>query len=424
MEHVKLREKIGYGLGDAASSMFWKLFTMYLLFFYTDVVGISAAVVGTMFLITRIWDTFLDPFIGILGDRTHSRFGKFRPYLLWGAIGVMSPDPQTRTSLSSYRMTFAFGGSILVLFLIEPLVDIFSKMKIVDGVPSQAFGWQMAAVVFAILAAIMFFLTFSWTKERVKPIKEEKTSLKDDVKDLATNKPWWILLVAGIMVIGFNSLRDGSAVYYFKYYVEASDTFSFTFMSASVTLITIYLVLGQAANILGIMLVPTFTRLMGKKYTFLTATVGATIFSILFYFLPKDGIYGILALQIIISICAGIVSPLLWSMYADISDYSEWKTGRRATGLIFSSSSMSQKLGWTLGGSLTGWLLFYFGFEANTIQSESALTGICLMMSIFPAIATGISALFISRYPLSEKRLSEISSDLENRREIAEQNKI
>ena len=172
------------------------------------------------------------------------------------------------------------------------------------------------------------------------------------------------------------------------------------------------------------MLVPTFTRLMGKKYTFLTATVGATIFSILFYFLPKDGIYGILVLQIIISICAGIVSPLLWSMYADISDYSEWKTGRRATGLIFSSSSMSQKLGWTLGGSLTGWLLFYFGFEANTIQSESALTGICLMISIFPAIATGISALFISRYPLSEKRLSEISSDLENRREIAEQNKI
>ena len=471
MEHVKLREKIGYGLGDAASSMFWKLFTMYLLFFYTDVVGISAAVVGTMFLITRIWDTFLDPFIGILGDRTHSRFGKFRPHLLWGAIpfglcgiltfsswggdseiskivyayvtytlmmmvysfvnvpyasllGVMSPDPQTRTSLSSYRMTFAFGGSILVLFLIEPLVDIFSKMKIVDGVPSQAFGWQMAAVVFAILAAIMFFLTFSWTKERVKPIKEEKTSLKDDVKDLATNKPWWILLVAGIMVIGFNSLRDGSAVYYFKYYVEASDTFSFTFMSASVTLITIYLVLGQAANILGIMLVPTFTRLMGKKYTFLTATVGATIFSILFYFFPKDGIYGILVLQIIISICAGIVSPLLWSMYADISDYSEWKTGRRATGLIFSSSSMSQKLGWTLGGSLTGWLLFYFGFEANAIQSESALTGICLMMSIFPAIATGISALFISRHPLSEKRLSEISSDLENRREIAEQNKI
>lgn len=470
MEQVKLREKIGYGLGDAASSMFWKLFTMYLLFFYTDVVGISAAVVGTMILITRIWDTFLDPFIGILGDRTYSRFGKFRPYLLWGAIpfglcgvltfsawggeseiskivyayitytlmmmvysfvnvpyasllGVMSSDPQTRTSLSSYRMTFAFGGSILSLFLIEPLVDIFSKMKLVDGVPSQAFGWQMAAVVFAILAVIMFFLTFSWTRERVKPIKEEKSSLKNDVKDLAVNKPWWILLVAGIMVIGFNSLRDGSAIYYFKYYVEAPDAFTFTFMNASITLVTIYLVLGQAANILGIMLVPALTRLLGKKYTFLLATVGATLFSIIFYFLPEDGVYGMLALQVVISICAGIVSPLLWSMYADISDYSEWKTGRRATGLIFSSSSMSQKLGWTLGGSLTGWLLSYFGFKANLMQSEAALTGICLMMSIFPAIATAISALFISRYPLNEKRLTQISTELENRRKVvAEQN--
>ena len=305
----------------------------------------------------------------------------------------------------------------MALFLIEPLVDIFSKMKLVDGVPSQTFGWQMAAVVFAILAVIMFFLTFSWTKERVKPIKEEKTSLKDDVKDLVKNKPWWILLVAGIMVIGFNSLRDGSAVYYFKYYVEAPESFAFSFMGASVTLITIYLVLGQICNILGIMLVPTFTRWWGKKYTFFIAMVGATVFSVIFYFLPKDGVYGMLALQAIISMCAGIVSPLLWSMYADISDYSEWKTGRRATGLIFSSSSMTQKLGWTLGGSLTGWLLFYFGFEANTIQSESALTGICLMMSILPAIATGISALFISHYPLSEKRLSQISADLDSRRE-------
>ena len=232
MENIKLREKIGYGLGDAASSMFWKLFTMYLLFFYTDVVGISSAVVGTMFLITRIWDTFLDPFVGILGDRTNSRWGKFRPYLLWIAIpfgicgiltfssfgdnmttkiifayatytlmmmvyslinvpyasllGVMSANPQVRTEFSSYRMTFAFGGSILVLFLIEPLVDIFSKMKITENIPDIAFGWQMAAVVFAIMASGMFLLTFLWTKERVQPIKEEKGSLKEDLKDLGS----------------------------------------------------------------------------------------------------------------------------------------------------------------------------------------------------------------------------------------------
>lgn len=463
MEKVKLREKIGYGLGDAASSMFWKLFTMYLLFFYTDIVGISSAVIGTMFLITRIWDTFLDPFIGVVGDRTMSRWGKFRPYLLFGAIpfalcgaltftsidgtetakiiyayatytlmmmvystvnvpyasllGVMSANSQERNSLSSYRMTFAFGGSILVLLLIEPLVDIFSHMRLINGLPSLNFGWQMAAVVFAIIAAGMFFLTFLWTKERVKPLhNNEKSSLKSDIKDLANNKPWWILLAAGIMALVFNSLRDGSAIFYFKYYVNASDAFTVSFFNSSITLITIYLVIGQAANILGIMVMPSLTRLMGKKKTFLSAMLFATVFSVLFYFLPKTFIWGILGLQTLISVCAGIISPLLWSMYADISDFSEWKTGRRATGLIFSSSSMSQKFGWTIGGALTGWLLAYFGFKANVIQSDFALMGINLMMSIFPAIATILSVVFISLYPLTEKRTDQISSELSEKR--------
>lgn len=206
MENIKLREKIGYGLGDAASSMFWKLFTMYLLFFYTDVVGLSAAAVGTMFLVTRVWDTLLDPFIGVLGDRTETKWGKFRPYLLWVAIpfgicgiltfssfggtdtakmiyayvtytlmmmvyslinvpyasllGVMSASPQTRTELSSYRMTFAFGGSILVLALVEPLTDFFSRMEMNSGKPSILLGWQMAACFFALIAVVMFFLLF------------------------------------------------------------------------------------------------------------------------------------------------------------------------------------------------------------------------------------------------------------------------
>lgn len=144
--------------------------------------------------------------------------------------------------------------------------------------------------------------------------------------------------------------------------------------------------------------------------------VGATVLSVLFYFLPEGFVSGILVMQALISFCAGIVSPLMWSMYADIADYSEWKTGRRATGLIFSSSSMSQKLGWTIGGSMSGWLLFYFGFEANAVQTESSLNGILLMMSLLPACATLISVLFISRYPLTEKRMCEISADLESKR--------
>lgn len=384
MENIKLREKIGYGLGDAASSMFWKLFTMYLLFFYTDVVGISSAVVGTMFLITRIWDTFLDPFVGILGDRTNSRWGKFRPYLLWIAIpfgicgiltfssfgdnmttkiifayatytlmmmvyslinvpyasllGVMSANPQVRTEFSSYRMTFAFGGSILVLFLIEPLVDIFSKMKITENIPDIAFGWQMAAVVFAIMASGMFLLTFLWTKERVQPIKEEKGSLKEDLKDLGRNKPWWILLCAGIMALVFNSLRDGSAVFYFKYYVDSSDTFSFSFMNSAITLITIYLVLGQAANILGIMFVPSLTKRIGKKKTYFVAMVGATILSVLFYFLPKDFIWGILCLQVLTKYLCGYYFSFIMvyvCRYIRLFRMENRKTGNRPDILFF-----------------------------------------------------------------------------------------
>ena len=461
-EHIKLREKIGYGLGDAASSMFWKLFTMYLLFFYTDVVGISAAVVGTMFLVTRIWDTFLDPFIGVLGDRTESRWGKFRPYLLWVAVpfgicgvltfstidggesakiiyayitytlmmmvyslinvpyasllGVMSANPQTRTELSSYRMSFAFGGSILALALIEPLTDFFSKMKMVDGAPSMQFGWQMAAVVFAVLAVGMFLLTFSWTKERIKPIQEKKGSLKSDVKDLFTNRPWWILLVASVMVLVFNSIRDGAAVFYFKYYVTDADFWSFSIFGASLTLVTIYLVLGQASNILGILCVPALTRRLGKKMTFFSAMVAATLLSVCFYFIPKNMISLILVMQVLISFCAGVVSPLMWSMYADTADYSEWKNGRRATGLIFSASSMSQKFGWAIGTAVTGWLLSFFGFQPNAEQAPETIQGIKMFLSWLPAAAAFISVLFIIFYPLSERKTKEIMEKLNLKR--------
>ena len=464
MENIKLREKIGYGLGDAASSMFWKLFTMYLLFFYTDVVGISSAVVGTMFLITRIWDTFLDPFVGILGDRTNSRWGKFRPYLLWVAIpfgicgiltfssfgdnmttkiifayatytlmmmvyslinvpyasllGVMSANPQVRTEFSSYRMTFAFGGSILVLFLIEPLVDIFSKMKITENIPDIAFGWQMAAVVFAIMASGMFLLTFLWTKERVQPIKEEKGSLKEDLKDLFKNKPWWILLGAGVAALVFNSIRDGATVYYFKYFVVEEDYATVSFFGMSFVLSGLYLALGQAANIIGVIAAAPVSNRIGKRNTYMWAMIIATVLSVIFYWFDKEDLIWMFVFQALISICAGSIFPLLWSMYADCADYSELKTGNRATGLIFSSSSMSQKFGWAIGTAITGWLLGFFGFQANAVQSEEAISGIKMFLSFLPAVGTILSVVFISMYPLTEKKMKDITTELECKRQL------
>ena len=455
---VTLKEKVGYGLGDAASSMFWKLFGMYLLFFYTDIFGLEAGIVGTMFLVTRVWDSLFDPIVGVLGDRTETKWGKFRPYLLWVAVpfgilgvftfttpdfgatgkiiyayvtyslmmmvyslinvpyasllGVMSSNPKERTALSSYRMIFAFLGSILALVLIEPLVRFFG-----NDAENLRFGWSMSAVVFAIIAVIFFLCTFSWTKERIRPIKESKNPLKDDIKDLLGNKPWWILLGAGIAALIFNSIRDGAAVYYFKYYAVTPDTFDLGFIGSALSLTTIYLVLGQAANILRILFVTPVSNQIGKKKTYLFAMVFATVFSVAFYFIDKSNIAMMLVLQVLISACAGSIFPLLWSMYADIADYSEWKTGRRATGLIFSSSSMSQKFGWSIGGALTGWLLAFFGFQANVIQTTEAQEGIRLMLSFLPAVGTLLSVIFIYFYPLTEKKLGEITTELNSKRE-------
>lgn len=459
MQKLKLKEKMGYGLGDFASSMYWKMFSVYLLFFYTDVFGIAAAVVGTMFLITRIFDGLNDPLMGIIADRTNTKWGKFRPYLLWMAIpfgifgvllfttpdldvsgkiiyayvtyctmmivytavnvpyasllGVMTSDLQDRTSLASYRFIFAFAGSIFVLATAEPLVEFFGK----DGTLSNPQkGWQSTMAIYSFLAVILFYGTFRLTRERIQPPKEQKTSLKNDLKDLAKNKPWFILLGAGICTLIFNSIRDGSTIYYFKYYFETQNALQLPLLNVPLTFSTLYLVLGQAANIVGVIAAKPVSDRIGKKRTFIIAMAIATVLSIIFYFFQAKHVILIFVFQFLISCCAGIIFPLLWSMYADIADYSEWKTGRRATGLVFSSSSMSQKMGWTLGGALTGWILALYGFEANMEQTEAAKTGIRMMMSILPAIGAFLSAAFLIFYKLDDTFMQKINEDLTQRR--------
>ncbi len=427
---IKLTEKIGYGFGDMASSMFWKLFGAYLMIFYTDVFGLPAAVVGTMFLITRIWDSAFDPIVGVVADRTHSRWGKFRPYLLWLAVpfgiigvltfvtpdwsptgklvyayvtyslmmmiysainvpyasllGVMSPNPKERNTLSTYRMTFAYIGSFIALLLFMPLVNFFSGNS--KDLGDQQTGWTMAVVVIAILCIILFFGCFAWTKERVKPIKEAQNPLKEDLKDLFKNKPWWILLGAGVAALVFNSIRDGATVYYFKYFVVEEDYATVSFFGMSFVLSGLYLALGQAANIIGVIAAAPVSNRIGKRNTYMWAMIIATVLSVIFYWIDKEDLIWMFVFQALISICAGSIFPLLWSMYADCADYSELKTGNRATGLIFSSSSMSQKFGWAIGTAITGWLLGFFGFQANAVQSEEAISGIKMFLSFLPAI--------------------------------------
>lgn len=460
---IKLKEKIGYGFGDMASSMFWKLFGSYLMIFYTDVFGLPAAVVGTMFLITRVWDSAFDPIVGMIADRTQSRWGKFRPYLLYLAVpfalvgvltfttpdlsstgkliyayityslmmmvysainvpyasllGVMSTEPKERNVLSTYRMTFAYIGSFIALLLFIPMVNFFSSGRSVDDiVGNEQYGWMMSVAVIAVMCAALFYGCFALTRERVKPMKEEQNPLKDDLKDLFKNKPWWILLGAGVAALVFNSIRDGATVYYFKYFIVEDTHASISLFGVSFVLSGLYLAVGQAANIVGVVLAAPLSNRIGKKATYMGAMCIATVLSILFYWLGKGDLALIFTFQVLISICAGSIFPLLWSMYADCADYSELQTGNRATGLIFSSSSMSQKFGWAIGSALTGWLLAYFGFQANEVQSAETIDGIKMFLSFFPAVGTVLSVLFISLYPLSEKKMEVITFTLEQKR--------
>lgn len=470
-EKIKLKEKIAYGLGDAASSMFWKIFGMYSLFFYTDVFGITAAAAGTMFLIARLWDSFFDVFVGIAADRTKTKWGKYRPYLLWFAIpfavmgvftfyapsfssigklvyayityslmmivyslinvpyasllGAISADPKERNQLSSYRMSFAFIGSFVTFMLLQPLIDFFSKTFDADSVTQAAktaeasvstsvTGWVMGVGVIGVICVILFLLCFSWTKERVQQIEsEENVSIKTDLKNLFHNAPWWILVATGLAALLFNAVRDSVAIYYFRDFVKLNYKMAGTGWDIT----TIYFLVGQAANLIGVMAAPSISAKYGKKKTYMIAILLAGLLSIVFYFIPNNIVW-ILALQFLISIFAGYVLPLLWSMFADIVDHQELLTGRRATGLIFSSSSMSQKLGWALGAALSGWILAWFNYIPDAVtQSADTIFGEKLMISLLPAACCVLAFLGMFFYPLSDRKVKEISEELNSRRQ-------
>lgn len=443
-DRVGFIEKVGYGLGDTASNLYWTIFVSFLMFFYTDVFGISAAAAGTMFMLTQFWDAVNDPLMGIVADRTNSKWGKFRPYLIWASgplaiigvltfitpdlspagklvyayvtftlikmaytavnipysalLGVLSPSTQVRTGISTYRFVLAFAGMFLVQGLTLPLVKLF-------GGGNQALGFPITMAVYGVLAIGLFYITFATTKERVQPMAGQKTTLKKDLNDLIHNRPWMILLVMGIFTLGYIIIRSGTIIYYFKYVINNEDQAS------------LFMVLGTAAVIAGVACTQFFSKLLGKKKFYLIVMSLTTILTALFYFIPTDKIVLIYAAHILISFVMAPQAPLLWAMYADTADYSEWKNDRRATGLVFSAATFAQKFGVALGGGLAGWLLALFGFIANQDQSPETLNGIRLMMSFIPAIATVIATVAAIFYELDDKTMKKIELDLLARRE-------
>jgi len=459
-----LKEKIGYGFGDMSSSMFWKIFSYYLPFFYSNIFGLSLADAGLLMLVTRIWDAVSDPMMGVIADRTHTRWGKYRPYLLWIAapfaiagillfttpdmgttgklvwayvtyilmmtvytainvpygamLGVMTDDSNTKTVFSSYRMFFAYGGSFIALGAWEPLCNWFKSMDY-----SNASSWQYAMVCIATLCLLGFLFCFSMTREHVKSVASE--SIGKDVKSLVRNSPWWILNGAALLSNFFNTVRGATAAYFFKDYISANAFLDFGVFNL-VLYAGLFLMVGEVCNMIGVALAVPLSMKFGKKSTYIISLVCLVVLSVLFFFVPNDGLgwWLMMIFQVLISICTGIVSPLIWSMYADVADYAEQKDGTSSTGLIFSSGSMAQKF----GGAFAGWavmaLLAFFGYNTaeNAVQTPEALDGLKYLMSFIPAAIAALSIVVVFIYPLNKTRMAAINADLKERRENLQQN--
>ena len=463
---MTLKEKIGYGFGDMSSSMFWKLFSYFLPFFYSNVFGLSLADAGVLMLVTRIWDAVSDPMMGIIADRTKTRWGKYRPYLLFFALpfavcgvllfttpengktvwayvtyilmmtvytginvpygsllNVMTADSDEKSVLSSYRMFFAYGGSFIALFAWEPLCNMFDKSRVaveeaggLASISTNPAAWQNAMIVIASCCLVLFLLCFLLTREHVR--SESTVSVGTDLKLLLKNKPWWLLIGAALASNLFNTVRGTTTAYFFADYivktVEMAPQWAFL-VSAG-----IFLSIGEIANMVGVVLAVPMSKHLGKKSTYMLSMAALVVLSILFFFLPATtgGYWAMLAFQLVISVFTGVISPLVWSMYADVADWSELKDGTASTGLIFSSASMAQKFGGAFGGSAVMWMLAAFGYStvAGAVQTETAILGLRILMSWVPAAVAALSILVVWFYPLTKKKMEGVQAELATRR--------
>jgi glycoside/pentoside/hexuronide:cation symporter, GPH family len=456
-QNISLTEKIGYSLGDTASNLIFQTILFFITYFYTDVFGIAPATLATMFLITRVWDAVNDPIMGAIADRTNTRWGKFRPYLLWVAIpfglvgvavfttpdlsmtgkiiyayvtyilldfvytainvpysalmGVMTSNARVRTILSQFRFAAAFLGGLIIQYSVLKLVRTLGK-------GNEALGWQLTMVVLSMLAIVMFFITFATTKERVKPPKEQKTYLKEDLRDLFRNKPWLLIGGATVFQLTYITIRNGSIIYYFKYFVGDQQLMLFgnTYMFSCDNMTSTFLISGTLATILGIVLTGWFTRVFGKRNCYVGFLGVTGIFTAIFYFFNPINIIPMFVMQLFASFTFGPVSVLQWAMYTDTADYSEWKNHRRATALLMAASLFALKLGVALGGALLAGLLAFHGYNPGVEQTAGGLLGVKLVMSLYPAIPAIIGAGIMLLYPLTNQMMVDIEKDLNERR--------
>ena len=451
---IAFKEKLGYGLGDSASNFFFQVFNIFLLYYYTDIFGLHPASVGVMFIATKVIDAISDPLMGIIADRTNTRWGKFRPYLLFGAIpygllgyamfanpefspagkliyayatytlmmlaytainipysalmGVMTPSSIERTSISSYRFICAFVAAWLIGTFVTPL-----KTLLGDG--NEAEGFRLTMLLFAGLSIALFWVTFAMTRERVQPL-QETSDLKLDFKAMMGNGPWIALFFAAIFTLMNVAVRNGAILYYFKYYVGDDGTPLFLIFDKT----AVFMSTGLFTMVAGIACTKFLASRFGKRPLILTLTVLNAATMGLFFVIPPDQYLLMVIVNCVGTLLAGPMPALVWAMYADTADYGEWKSGRRTTALVFSALQFAQKMGLAVGAGLSGFILSLFGFVANEAQSDSSMIGIRLMFSIFPAILALLSGAAFYFYPLTDTKMESIEEELKERHALTE----
>ena len=451
---LRLLEKLGYGLGDTASNFFFQTFNLFLLYYYTDIFGLSAAAVGTMFLFTRVLDAITDPLMGAVADRTRTRFGKFRPYLLWGAIpygacgylmfanpdlsptgklvyayvtysammlaytainipygalmGVMSPRTEDRTALSTYRFVCAFGGALLISSLVSPLKNAL-------GGGDEANGFRMTMALFAFASIALFLFCFATTRERVAPQDDGPTNLRHDLGLLFRNPAWLAMVFAALFTLTQVALRGGVTVYYLKYYARVHDRPVFWIFDH----VSLFMTGGALAMILGVALTPLVNKRWDKRKLMIVLSTLNALAMASFFLLRPDQLVAVHVINILGTLVVGPTPALVWAMYADTADYGEWKFRRRMTGLIFSAAQFAQKMGLAVGVALAGWVLELTGFVANVAQGESSLLAIRLLFSVGPAALALLNVVAIYFYPLNDRTVKGIERDLAERRAAA-----
>jgi GPH family glycoside/pentoside/hexuronide:cation symporter len=443
-------EKFGYGLGDAASNLYLQFWGLFLLYYYTDVFGLAPAAVGTMFLVTKVIDAVSDPLMGIIADRTHSRFGRYRPYLLWGAIpygllgyamvagpdlsygmrlvyayvtyslvmlaytainvpysalmGVISPSTEERTKVTTYRFASAAAAGLIISATVTPLKNAL-------GGSDEALGFRLTMALFAALSVLLFWVTFATTQERIRPIVKT-SSVREELGDLVRNRSWLILVGGGILILCGLVTRMSSVVYYFKYYV--GDDGSLVWLTFDAT--ALFLTLGAVGQIVGVTSTEALSRRFDKHHLMIGLGFLNAASLLAFYLIPPDRFALMTGVHAFSMMTFGPMIALLFAMYTDCAEYAEWKTGNQMTGLVVSASMFSLKFGNALGAAIPGFLLTLFGFVANQEQTAETLLGIRLIVTVIPAALFVGGALPFFFYTLGRTNMTRIEEDLLTRR--------